>query len=127
MEQCTCESVPDRLYWNFLLHHMYLPFHCHHKFLILSSFGLYQYFANEEAISEVEIFKSAFLGAILLEILSKCFSVLLRNLIEPYKVCGRRTHNVININIISLYCHKYKHLKFKPTGMTPRLARWAPF
>ncbi|PIN07589.1 Phosphoprotein phosphatase [Handroanthus impetiginosus] len=87
---------------------MYLPFHCHHRlepknnFLILSSCGLYQYFTNEEAISEVEIFKSAFLGAILLDILSKCFSMLLRNLVEPYRVCGRHTHNVINMNIISL-------------------------
>ncbi|KAI3447690.1 hypothetical protein Pfo_004355 [Paulownia fortunei] len=42
------------------------PFLCHHKldpkdkFLILSSDGLYQYFTNEEAVSEVEIFMSTF-------------------------------------------------------------------
>ncbi|KAK4486733.1 hypothetical protein RD792_006692 [Penstemon davidsonii] len=42
------------------------PSLCHHKldpvdkFLILSSDGLYQYFTNEEAVSEVEIFMSTF-------------------------------------------------------------------
>ncbi|XP_057778910.1 probable protein phosphatase 2C 4 [Salvia miltiorrhiza] len=42
------------------------PFLCHHrlqhtdKFLILSSDGLYQYFTNEEAVSEVETFMSMF-------------------------------------------------------------------
>ncbi|CAA2978709.1 Hypothetical predicted protein [Olea europaea subsp. europaea] len=42
------------------------PSLCHHrvdpedKFLILSSDGLYQYFTNEEAISEVEMFMSTF-------------------------------------------------------------------
>lgn len=30
------------------------------RFLILSSDGLYQYFTNEEAVSEVELFISAF-------------------------------------------------------------------
>lgn len=30
------------------------------KFLILSSDGLYQYFTNEEAVSEVEVFMSTF-------------------------------------------------------------------
>lgn len=39
-----------------------LPSLCHHKlgpkdrFLVLSSDGLYQYFTNEEAVSEVELF-----------------------------------------------------------------------
>lgn len=39
-----------------------LPYLCHHRlgpkdrFLILSSDGLYQYFTNEEAINEVELF-----------------------------------------------------------------------
>ncbi|KAJ0987769.1 hypothetical protein J5N97_006125 [Dioscorea zingiberensis] len=39
-----------------------IPFLCHHKlvsrdrFLILSSDGLYQYFTNEEAVSQVELF-----------------------------------------------------------------------
>ncbi|XP_044495508.1 probable protein phosphatase 2C 23 [Mangifera indica] len=43
-----------------------LPWLCHHrlsprdKFLILSSDGLYQYFTNEEAVSEVELFIAAF-------------------------------------------------------------------
>lgn len=42
------------------------PYICHHrlepkdKFLILSSDGLYQYFTNEEAVSEVEFFMSTF-------------------------------------------------------------------
>ncbi|XP_047960644.1 probable protein phosphatase 2C 4 [Salvia hispanica] len=42
------------------------PFLCHHrlqhtdKFLILSSDGLYQYFTNKEAVSEVETFMSMF-------------------------------------------------------------------
>ncbi|CAA3029679.1 probable phosphatase 2C 4 [Olea europaea subsp. europaea] len=42
------------------------PSLCHHtlgpndKFLILSSDGLYQYFTNEEAVSEVEMFMSTF-------------------------------------------------------------------
>lgn len=42
------------------------PSLCHHrleqkdKFLILSSDGLYQYFTNEEAVSEVESFMSMF-------------------------------------------------------------------
>lgn len=42
------------------------PSVCHHrleskdKFLILSSDGLYQYFTNEEAVSQVEIFMSTF-------------------------------------------------------------------
>jgi pyruvate dehydrogenase phosphatase len=43
-----------------------LPSLCHHrldptdKFLILSSDGLYQYFTNQEAVSEVEVFMSMF-------------------------------------------------------------------
>lgn len=42
------------------------PSLCHHKldskdkFLILSSDGLYQYFTNQEAVSEVETFMSTF-------------------------------------------------------------------
>ncbi|PIN02074.1 Phosphoprotein phosphatase [Handroanthus impetiginosus] len=77
---------------------MYVPFHCYHKlepkdkFLILSSCGLYKYFINEEAISGVQILKSAFLGPILLNILPKCFSVLLRKLVGPYEVYSR--HNL---------------------------------
>lgn len=40
-----------------LLHHRLEP---KDKFLILSSDGLYQYFTNEEAVSEVEMFVSMF-------------------------------------------------------------------
>lgn len=81
LEMFRIDYIGNSPYINCLpsLHHHTLG--SRDKFLILSSDGLYQYFTNEEAVSEVETFLSIFPREILHNILSKkSYSELLRKL-----------------------------------------------
>ncbi|CAA3022164.1 probable protein phosphatase 2C 4 [Olea europaea var. sylvestris] len=93
-----------------------LPSLCHHRlgprdrFLILSSDGLYQYFTNEEAVSEVELFLSwspegdpaQHLVEELLFRAAKKASMNFQELLEIPQGDRRRYHDDVSIIVVSL-------------------------